>query len=193
MSERASKSAPASSAEAPAPEILKELEELRVDARMGKDKHFAAANRTKSLNVLFGLPVVLVNLLLGSLFFTALLVAEVRNTVGPVLAFFAAALGAVHTFFNFHRSTEAHRAVGNRYIDVSRRCRTLIRGHQDGLIERGEVWDQLNELQETYSEINKEAEAFPTNSRDFRKAIEKKELRGEDKGEIVDTQFTSPS
>jgi len=172
--------------QAPPPEIMKELEELRIDARLGKDKHFSAADRTKYLNMTFGLPVIIINVLLGSVFFTAVFEESFRSTMGPILAFLAAALGAVHTFFNFHKSMEAHRAVGNRYIEISRRCRALIRGYQDELVTKTAAWEQLNELLANYHALNKEAEAFPPTRRDFQRALTKKELRGGDKGELIE-------
>jgi hypothetical protein len=165
------------------PETLKELEELRIDARLGKDKHFSAAERTKNFNVIFGLPVIVINVLLGSIFFTELISEGVRETIGPILAFLAAALGAIHTFFNFHKSMEGHRSVGNRYIEVSRRCRTLIRGFYDGHVSRPELWKELNKLLILYNSINAEAEAFPTNRRDFERARQKKEEREQATGE----------
>jgi hypothetical protein len=165
------------------PETIRELEELRIDARLGKDKHFSAAERTKNFNVIFGLPVIVINVLLGSIFFTELMSEGIRETFGPILAFLAAALGAIHTFFNFHKSMEGHRAVGNRYIEVSRKCRTLIRGFYDGHVSRPELWKELNKLLAAYNGINAEAEAFPTSRRDFERARQKKEERDQAAGE----------
>jgi len=73
--------------------IIKKVKELRVDVLYGKKKHFNAADRKQQWNIRLGLPVVLINIIVGSLLF-AILSDEVPDWSKWVGAFLA--LGGVN-------------------------------------------------------------------------------------------------
>ena len=109
---------------------IKLIDELRTDAKIGKGKHFNASRRKISSHNRVGIPVVLINIFIGTVMI-ALLTNKTNNDflalIAALLAFLAASLSGTQTFFNFHKVAEGHSSVGNRYLKISRNCKTLLR------------------------------------------------------------------
>ena len=153
------------------------IDELRTDAKLGKSKHFNASRRKISFHNCIGIPVIVINIFIGTVI-VALLSDENKNLaiISAILAFVAASLSALQTFFNFHKSAEGHSSVGNRYLKISRNCKKLLRKHQDIPFSSDALWAEVEEIQNEYLEINIEAEAFPTTNSDLKKAKKAKEI-----------------
>lgn len=155
------------------------LDELRTDAKLGKSKHFNASRRKMGLHNWVGIPVVLINVFIGTVI-VALLSDGTANkwvSIGSaILAFAAASLSALQTFFNFHKAAEGHSSVGNRYLGISRQCKKIIRKHQDIPYTAENLWKEAEIIQSEYLAINTEAEAFPTNDKDLSKARTAQEI-----------------
>lgn len=178
---------------------LAAIEELRIDSKIGKSKHFSASDRKLIYHRICGLPVIIANLfvgivlvnLQGSSSAAKALVSEAQTGMFPkalaeklpvffssewlalvtiFFAFAAASLSAVQTFFNFHKASEGHRAIGNRYVHISRQCKATQQKHRDKPFSVDAVWPIYENLYNEYHQINTEAEAFPTNSADLKKA-----------------------
>ncbi|WP_255991630.1 SLATT domain-containing protein [Chitinolyticbacter albus] len=149
------------------------FDELRTDAKLGKSKHFNASRRKMGLHNWVGIPVVLINVFIGTVI-VALLSDGAANkwvSIGSaILAFAAASLSALQTFFNFHKAAEGHSSVGNRYLGISRQCKKIIRKHEDIPYSAEDLWKEAEIIQSKYLAINTEAEAFPTNDNDLNKA-----------------------
>ncbi|MFW0778354.1 MAG: SLATT domain-containing protein [Rickettsiales bacterium] len=155
------------------------LDELRTDAKIGKSKHFNASRRKITLNNWIGIPVIIINVFIGTVIVTLLSDGTDKQDIAilsSVLAFAAASLSALQTFFNFHKAAEGHSSVGNRYLKISRNCKKILRKHQDIPFEPEGIWREAESIQNEYLEINTEAEAFPTSDRDLRKARSAKEV-----------------
>jgi hypothetical protein len=155
------------------------LDELREDAKIGKNKHFNASDRKLKYHYYCGVPVVLINIFIGTVIVSLLLEDQPPSWAGEltmVLAFTAASLSALQTLFNFHKVAEGHRTIGNRYLDLSRKCKHYIRKQQDIELPTDELWQKAENLRKEYSEINAEAEAFPTNKKDLNMAKNAKEI-----------------
>lgn len=205
---------------------LTAIDELRVDSKIGKSKHFNASDRKLFWHRFYGVPVIVANLFVGivlvSLQGTKTPVTTEPSTVsaafvpgensgdaklmGPAtgsntssiptdagkkvtiaeqlpfssnnflglfsifLAFAAASLSAIQTFFNFHKSSEGHRAIGNRYVHISRQCKGLQQKNRDVPFSAEALWAEYDKLYAEYHQINTEAETFPTSSADLAKA-----------------------
>lgn len=85
--------------------------------------------------------------------------------LSTILAFVAASLSAMQTFFNFHKTAEGHSSVGNRYLNISRNCKKLLHKHQDLPFTPENYREKLRQ-----PKMNIEAEAFPTSERYFKSA-----------------------
>lgn len=180
---------------------LAAIEELRVDSKIGKSKHFAASDRKLLWHRLCGVPVILANLFVGIVLVSVqgtngtpisvtpqeqlasavtkkedaakaapFLASEGLSLLSIFLAFGAASLSGVQTFFNFHKASEGHRAIGNRYVHVSRQCKSLQQKHRDIPFSAENIWIEYSKLYDEYHQINTEAESFPTSPGDLKKA-----------------------
>lgn len=155
------------------------VDELRTDAKIGKSKHFNASRRKIGLHNWVGIPVVLINVFIGTVIVALLSDGngnQILAIVSTILAFVAASLSALQTFFNFHKAAEGHSQVGNRYLKISRNCKKLLRKHQDIPYSAEELWAEAEAIQNEYLDINVEAEAFPTSDRDLKRARSAKEV-----------------
>lgn len=189
---------------------LAAIEELRVDSKTGKGKHFAASDRKMLWHRIFGVPVIVANLFVGIVLVnlqstsganeapvssraavasssstsistgpeseksnqpkSPLLANEYLSLLSILLAFGAASLSGVQTFFNFHKASEGHRAIGNRYTHVSRQCKVLQQRHRDIPFLAKDLWEEYAKVYSEYNQINTEAEAFPTGASDLKAA-----------------------
>ncbi|SET70922.1 hypothetical protein SAMN05216326_1811 [Nitrosomonas marina] len=178
---------------------LAAIEELRIDSKIGKSKHFSASGRKILWHRVFGIPVILANLFMGIVLVNLQGIIAINNAlpsenvgssailwssnsvlpflanehlalVSIFLAFGAASLSGIQTFFNFHKAAEGHRSIGNRYVHVSRQCKALQQKHLDIPFTPEGIWIEYEKLYGEYNQINTEAESFPTNFSDLKKA-----------------------
>lgn len=200
--------------------VLGALEELRLDSKIGKSKHFSASDRKMFWHRVFGIPVILANLFVGIVLVnlqstnTFSVAPDVRAEVGvssveptvrtevrvpsvesnvahpkpPLLAnqslgllsiflaFGAASLSGIQTFFNFHKAAEGHRSIGNRYVHISRQCKAFQQKHRDIPFAPESLWAEYEKLYVEYNQINTEAEAFTTSAADLKRARSASEI-----------------
>ena len=156
------------------PETLLALDKLRRNAHLGKHKHFSAADRSQRFHTYYGVPVVIINMLLGSVLFATLSIeiTAYMKWVGAILALIAAGFSGMQTFFNYQKTFEAHRRIGNQYLSIARNCERLIAEYIDNIIDLKGLSEEAKRINNDYSKINFDAEAFPTNSSDYREALE---------------------
>ncbi|WP_205631440.1 SLATT domain-containing protein [Collimonas fungivorans] len=210
---------------------LAAIDELRIDSKIGKSKHFNASDRKMFWHRFYGVPVIIANLFVG------IVLVSLQGTSPPLLtplekpskasvsttplnstiaiddqgtsviskntdrmqetpsaephhsipngwlgifsiflAFGAASLSGIQTFFNFHKASEGHRAIGNRYVHISRQCKGLQQKHLDVPYSSADLWTEYDKLYSDYHQINTEAEAFPTSPKDLQKARSASEI-----------------
>ncbi|GAA5444309.1 hypothetical protein Misp06_02495 [Microbulbifer sp. NBRC 101763] len=156
------------------PNTVEVLDKLRWNAHLCKHSHFRASMKGRNLHVLCGVPIVVVNLFLGSLFFS-LINAELPDWTkwtGAALALIAALLGGIQTFFNFKKNYEGHRQVGNEYLAIARECERLIALYFDRILDLEHLSNKVSELNTRYSEINQRAEEFIVSDKVYRQAMQ---------------------
>jgi hypothetical protein len=119
--------------------VFDRVEELCRNCNIGKYRHFNAAARAKRLNDSLGIPVVAINIVLGSVFFVALSqdLPAIAKWGGGFLALTAALISGIATFFNFGKQFEGHRGIANKYVNLAAKCETTIARFQDGLVDLG--------------------------------------------------------
>lgn len=165
------------------------LDQLVHDSRIGKNKHFTAAERAKWSHYWLGVPAVIINVALGSVFVSSVLAPETQRWAFPLLAFIAASLGTIQTLFNFAKASEGHRSIGNRYLAIARKALLVRSTYLDGIVTADELCSATRSLLEEYSRTNSEAESFPTLERDYRRALEKVE----NKAPVISTARGGPT
>ena len=166
------------------PSTLKLIDSLRFNAQLGKHSHFFASLKRRNLHILCGVPVVVINLILGSVFF-ALLQAELPDWgkwLSAGLALLAAALGGVQTFFDFKKNCAGHREVGNDYLGLARECERLLALYDDGLMTLEQLAAELRRLNDEYADINERAEMFIVSPREYEYARQRLATRTQRRG-----------
>lgn len=151
------------------------LAELTRNCMIGKIRHFSAADRNRWLNHWFGTPNILINVLLGSIFFFSVTtdLPDIAKWVGGGLALLSAACAGIQTFFDFNRLSEGHRNLANRYNALGRQCEVADSRFRDRLSSLDQMAKEFALFSQQYCQINDDAVAFPTGSRDYRKALER--------------------
>jgi len=151
---------------------LNRLTRIKVDALYGKKKHFNAADRIQRYHYSLGIPLVVVNILTGSVLVYVLTENDTNwvRYVPLVLAFGASLLGGLQTFFNFPRKVEGHRRLGNRYLSIMKRCDRLQAYVNDSIIEEKKFIEELEAIASEVDSINQDSEALPTSTEDYEKA-----------------------
>lgn len=148
------------------------LRRIKVDALYGKKKHFNAGDRFGGYNKGIGIPLILLNVVAGSVLFYVI-TDGFTNWVKYVplwMAFVAAALTAFQTFYNPEKKAEGHRRIGNRYLAVMKRCDVVYAHALDKILTADALAALIAEIGKEIDSVNKDAEAFPTSKGDYEKA-----------------------
>ena len=155
------------------PQTVAVLDELRRNCYLGKHRHFLASSRTNKFHIWFGLPGIIISVVLGSTFFV-LISKEIPVEAKWAAAFaglVAAVLGAIQTFFNFQKISESHRTIANQYLGIQRDCEQLIARYCDELLPLADLAESLSDLNARYCEVAKSAESLRTNKDDYARAL----------------------
>ena len=151
---------------------IEQIKKLRVDALYGKKKHFNAADRKYRYRLWVTMPVIIINVLIGSTLFSILQESSpyyVKVSLA-ILSIFAAILTGLSAFLDFAKQVEGHRRVGNKYLAVVKGCERLIACYKDNLMKPEEIVKKLEQIACDCDEANKEAEAFNINDKDYKRA-----------------------
>jgi len=153
---------------------LIKLKRAKVDALYGKKKHFNAADRIEKYHYGLGVPLVILNILTGSvIFYVVTSTPSSWTKYTPLaLALVAALLGGLQTFFNFPRRVEGHRRIGNKYLSIMKKCDRIQGYISDNLLTNEEFVSNLETIAKDVDSINQEAEGYPTNANDYKKSQE---------------------
>jgi hypothetical protein len=154
---------------------LLEIANLEVDSKIGKDRHFIAADRKNFTKTILGLVSVIGAALIASAAFKEALpvlgLADQQQKLAfSVLSVLVSISTAVLGFFGLEKQVAQHRVVGNRYIEVARKSRNLI----NQIVDNGdntEYGDRFKEILSEYLEVNREGESCPTSSKDSKRSI----------------------
>lgn len=150
--------------------LLLELANLEVDSKIGKDRHFIAADRKNIRRIVLGLFSVI-----GTAIIASKAIKEVFKSI-PILTgyeeLFISSISllvgvstAILGFLGLETQVTQHRLVGNMYIEVSRKARRLINRLHEGE-DISKVRSEFSEILNEYLKINKEGESCPTSKKD---------------------------
>ncbi|MCJ7449368.1 MAG: SLATT domain-containing protein [Bacteroidales bacterium] len=148
---------------------LEKLRRIKVDCLYGKKKHFNAADRHENNHYYLGIPLTLINILTGTVLFYVLTedTSGLLKYIPIIFAFIAALLSGFQTYFNFNKSAEGHRRLGNRYLATMKTIDRLQGYIDDKLLDVTEIISKLENIAGEVDEINKDAEQFPTTKKDY--------------------------
>lgn len=153
------------------------LRRIKVDALYGKKKHFNAAERNEKKHYWIGIPLVVINILTGSILFYVITDGATNwvKYVPLVLALISALLSGFQTYLNLQKRVEGHRRVGNKYLAIMKKCDRLQGYIADNVIANDEIISMIENIANEIEAINIEAETYPTSNSDYelaRKGIE---------------------
>jgi len=148
------------------------LKRIKVDALYGKKKHFNAADRNEKKHFRIGVPLVVINILTGSILFYVITdgASNWVKYVPLVLALVAALLSGFQTYLNLQKKVEGHRRVGNKYLSVMKKCDRLQGYIADNVIANEDLINRIEEISIEIDGINVEAESYPTSNADYQLA-----------------------
>lgn len=170
--------------------IKDKLKRIKVDSLYGKKKHFNAAERKERQHYWIGIPLVILNVLTGSVLFYVLTdrVTNWVKFIPLVLALIAALLSGFQTFLNLQKKVEGHNRVGNKYLAIMKKCDRLQAYIEDEEIRDGHLIDRIEEIALEIEKVNIEAESFQTSKSDYELA--KKGIKsGEESYTASDLEF----
>src|SRR5690606_11058539 len=100
--------------------LTDKLKRIKVDCLYGKKNHFNAGDRHEKSHYRIGIPLIVINVLTGSVLFYVLTdgVTNWIKFVPLFLALVAAILSGFQTYLNLPQKVEGHRRIGNRYLSV---------------------------------------------------------------------------
>lgn len=148
--------------------VEEEYLDLLKDAKIGKRKHFHAAQRKQTWHGRLGV---------SALVFTSLaaIVSAIREylpetlvgLLGMALPALAAVLVGLQTFLRLEKMIEGHRAIANEYLRLHRDGKASFARRLDGRMSIEELDALFEEYRVAYHKLNKDSEAFATNRDDL--------------------------
>lgn len=169
--------------------LLLELANLEVDSKIGKDRHFIAADRKNGARIKLGLFSVIGTAIIASkaikeVFQTVPYISTYEALFISVVSLLVGVSTAILGFLGLEKQVSQHRFVGNMYIEVARKSRRLINRLQEGE-PSDEIKKEFNTILTDYLSINKEGESCPTSKKDSIKSLnQNKTSRAKIKGEM---------
>lgn len=166
-----------------------EIANLEIDSKIGKDRHFAAADRKNNRRIALGLFSVIGTAIIASkaikdIFSAIPIISQYEAVFVSIVSLLVGVSTAILGFLGLEKQVAQHRLVGNMYIEVSRKARRLINRLHEGE-DVANIKDEFNSLLAEYISINKEGESCPTSEKDSRKSLNQNfASRTKIKGEI---------
>lgn len=145
------------------------LRKIKVDALYGKKKHFNAADRNEKNHYRIGVPLVVINILTGSILFYVITdgASNWIKYVPLVLALISSLLGGFQTYLNLQKRVEGHRRVGNKYLAIMKKCDRLQGYIADNATTNEDIISRIENIANDIEAVNIEAETYPTNNSDY--------------------------
>lgn len=154
------------------------MQKLFNDSRVVKSGHFIAAQRKKRNARIIGVLVIVLNVLIGSGLIEVIVpkpegaarAAITPETVIKALAFLAAALAGIQTFFNFQNEVECHTTAGDIYSSLNHRLGLIMAEYSSKPANRDALFDKFKELNNEYLKANDDGRGCIPSEGDYKKA-----------------------
>lgn len=148
------------------------IRRIKIDSLYGKKKHFNAADRKEKYHYWIGIPLIIINIMTGTLLFKTLTNNEIEwvKYIPIWLAFISSFLSGFQTYFNFNKKVEGHRRIATRYLSIMKRADRLQAYIKDDIITNEILLKDVESMAKEVEAINTDAEQFPTSQADYSKA-----------------------
>ncbi len=157
-------------------DIYVAMQKLQKDSQIVRSAHFIAAERKEQKTKIFGVLVILLNLLITSgLIEIAFTDAGRVAAAVKVLSFLAAAFAAVQTFLNYQKEIECHRKSGGIYSSIYHRTGLVMAEYQEHPNNRPDLIARFKELSNEYLKANEDATVCVPKDSDYDKARGRRE------------------
>jgi hypothetical protein len=145
------------------------LKRIKVDALYGKKKHFNAADRNEKNHYRIGVPLVVINILTGSILFYVITdgASNWIKYVPLILALMSALLSGFQTYLNLQKKVVGHRRVANKYLAIMKKCDRLQGFIIDKVVSNDDLINRIESIAIDIDSINIEAESYPTSNSDY--------------------------
>jgi len=152
--------------------ILEEMRKLLKDAQVTRSAHYIAKQRKERKSQIIGVSVIVLNVLIGSgLIETALSGRANAITITiKLIAFLAAALAGIQSFFNFQKAVECHIKSGGVYSSIAHRLGIVVAEYEEQPANRDALFKAFNALSDEFLAANNNAEVCIPSDDDFDKA-----------------------
>jgi hypothetical protein len=157
------------------PKVRRLLEDWRKRADDASKTHYAQASRLSALNLILGIPVVVLTTFVGTSVFATLqdpVNTGMRIVVG-VVSVAAAVLASLQTFLSFAERAEKHRQAAERWAAMRREITEILALHPSYLATRGDPKNYLDDLRKRMDEIA--AESPEMSGRRWKRALEQEQ------------------
>lgn len=135
------------------------LVDWRNRANVTSNKHFEMANRLSFINLLLGIPVVVLTTVVGTSVFATLqesLDTRIR-IIGGILIVLAAALASLHTWLHLGEQVEKNRAAGEMWSALRREITEMLVLPPASVATRGGPRKNLDDLRTRIDEVAAES------------------------------------
>ena len=152
-------------------DIYAVMQKLSDDSRVIKSAHFIAAQRKKRNSRIIGASVIVLNILIGSGLIEETVQPQRRvTTVIKALAFLAAALAGIQTFFNFQNEVECHTTAGDVYSSINHRLGLVMAEYHAKPANRDALFDKFKALDDEHLKANDDSRGCIPSDSDYKKA-----------------------
>ena len=152
------------------PDITKDITKICDNARKVKRAHFIAAERKRLTHNIVGVTLIVISVLITSNLVESIFTTSASVVVIKILAFIAAVLAGIQTFFNFQKNVESHLAAGRSYAKLQHKANVLLATAKKSTFSEDELWKEYNILSDEYLQANTDFEAYVPSNNDFNKA-----------------------
>lgn len=161
--------------------ILEEMQKRSKDSQVTRSAHFIAKQRKERISQLIGVCVIVLNVLILSGLIEAVFSDNQKGITITikVVAFLAAALAAVQSFFNLQKQIECHIKSGSVYSSIVNRLDIVIAEYEEQPANHDALVASFKALNAEYLAANDNAMVCIPSDADFDKARAGIVARGE--------------
>jgi hypothetical protein len=156
--------------------VEEEFLDLLKDAKIGKHKHFHAAQRKQNWHMRLGITALLLTSFasfisaISDALHDSVLGQTVVSVSGMALPAAAAVFVGLQTFLRLEKMIEGHRTIANGYLELHRDGKAAFAKRLDGRMTIEELDELFADCRAAYHKLNRESEAFATSPADLASA-----------------------